>query len=133
MTDGTASPTPPTGSDRPHRVVVVDDHGMFRAGVKAEIGRAVAVVGEAADAPSAVAVVLDTAPDVVLLDVHLPGGGGVEVLRRVHEKNPDLAGSPSGEASTVASPFKKRPSTPSSDCAQLALPSRSSSGMLTCT
>ncbi len=73
----------------PFRVVVVDDHAMFRTGVKAEIGRTVAVVGEAADAERAIAVVLQTRPDVVLLDVHLPGGGGVEVLRRVHERNPE--------------------------------------------
>jgi DNA-binding NarL/FixJ family response regulator len=71
------------------RVVVVDDHAMFRTGVKTEIGEAVQVVGEAADAASAVQVVLDTAPDVVLLDVHLPGGGGVEVIKRVHEQRPD--------------------------------------------
>jgi len=78
-------PPPPTRS----RVVVVDDHAMFRTGVKAEIGPAVDVVGEAADADAAIAAVLQLRPDVVLLDVHLPGGGGVEVLRRVHEKNPD--------------------------------------------
>jgi DNA-binding NarL/FixJ family response regulator len=73
----------------PYKVVVVDDHAMFRTGVKAEIGRAVAVVGEAADAESAIKVILATRPDVVLLDVHLPGGGGVEVLRKVHAQNPD--------------------------------------------
>ena len=71
------------------RVVVVDDHAMFRTGVKAEIGVAVEVVGEAADADTAVKVVLATRPDVVLLDVHLPGGGGVEVLRKVHLKSPE--------------------------------------------
>ena len=73
----------------PLKVVVVDDHAMFRTGVKAEIGRSLRVVGEAADVDSAVAVVLEQAPDVVLLDVHLPGGGGVEVLRRVHERQPE--------------------------------------------
>ncbi len=73
----------------PLRVVVVDDHAMFRTGVKAEIGRSLDVVGEAEDVDSAVRVVLSTHPDVVLLDVHLPGGGGVEVLRRVHEREPD--------------------------------------------
>ena len=73
----------------PYRVVIVDDHAMFRTGVKAEIGRSVAVVGEAADADRAIAVILHTQPDVVLLDVHLPGGGGVEVIRKVHEKNPE--------------------------------------------
>ncbi|HUK61971.1 MAG TPA: response regulator transcription factor [Dongiaceae bacterium] len=64
------------------RVVLVDDHRMFRTGVRAELGDSVDVVGEAADVESAVAVVLATLPDVVLLDVHLPGGNGREVLRR---------------------------------------------------
>ena len=80
---------PPPTPRGPYRVVVVDDHAMVRTGVKAEIGKAVQVVGEAADAGAAVTTVLQTAPDVVLLDVHLPGGGGIEVLRKVHEKNPD--------------------------------------------
>ncbi|GJF29575.1 DNA-binding response regulator [Kitasatospora sp. NE20-6] len=75
-----------TGPERIARVVLVDDHRMFRTGVRAEIGRTEAtgidVVGEADDVESAVQVVAETRPDVVLLDVHLPGGGGVEVLRR---------------------------------------------------
>jgi DNA-binding NarL/FixJ family response regulator len=70
------------------RVVLVDDHGMFRSGVRAELGSHVEIVGEAADVDSAVEVVRRTTPDVVLLDVHLPGGGGVEVLRRVHAQLP---------------------------------------------
>jgi DNA-binding NarL/FixJ family response regulator len=64
------------------RVVLVDDHRLFRAGVRAELGDEVDVVGEAADVDSAVAVVTATRPDVVLLDVHLPGGNGQEVVRR---------------------------------------------------
>ncbi len=71
-------------------VVVVDDHGMFRTGVKAEIGETVDIVGEAADVDEAVKVVLETLPDVVLLDVHLPGGGGSEVVRRVHLRSPEV-------------------------------------------
>jgi len=63
-------------------VVLVDDHRMFRTGVRAELGQAVEVVGEAEDVDSAVAVITATAPDVVLLDVHLPGGNGQEVVRR---------------------------------------------------
>ena len=65
------------------RVVLVDDHQMFRTGVRAELGPQIEVVGEAADVDEAVAVINETRPEVVLLDVHLPGGGGVEVLRRV--------------------------------------------------
>ncbi|RSN48319.1 MULTISPECIES: response regulator [Actinomadura] len=70
------------------RVVLVDDHQMFRTGVKAELGDGVEIVGEAGDVDEAVAVIRDTAPDVVLLDVHLPGGGGIEVLRRLHGRVP---------------------------------------------
>ena len=77
----------PTPADRaPVRVVLVDDHAMFRAGVRAELAASgagvVEVVGEAADADAAVAVIHELQPQVVLLDVHLPGGGGVEVMRR---------------------------------------------------
>ena len=75
----------------PVRVVLVDDHAMFRAGVRAELAAAgagvVEVVGEAADADAAIAVVHELQPQVVLLDVHLPGGGGVEVMRR--QPSPD--------------------------------------------
>ncbi|MFC8721930.1 LuxR C-terminal-related transcriptional regulator [Kitasatospora sp. NPDC057198] len=83
MTDAAAQEAAP---GRRARVVLVDDHRMFRTGVRAEIGRTeetgIDVVGEADDVESAVRVVAETRPDVVLLDVHLPGGGGVEVLRR---------------------------------------------------
>ncbi|MCW2862395.1 MAG: DNA-binding response regulator [Actinoallomurus sp.] len=65
------------------RVVLVDDHQMFRSGVKAELGESVQIVGEAGDVDEAIEVIKRTGPDVVLLDVHLPGGGGVEVLRQV--------------------------------------------------
>jgi DNA-binding NarL/FixJ family response regulator len=64
------------------RVVLVDDHRMFRTGVRAELGDGVNIVGEAEDVDSAVAVIGATKPDVVLLDVHLPGGGGRTVLER---------------------------------------------------
>ena len=69
-----------------HSVVIVDDHAMFRAGVRAELGDAVEVLAEAADVDQAVAAVLAHQPDVVLLDVHLPGGGGADVIRRTHGK-----------------------------------------------
>jgi DNA-binding NarL/FixJ family response regulator len=72
------------------RVVIVDDHRLFRAGVRAELGNGIEVVGEAEDVASAVASIAATATDVVLLDVHLPGGGGVEVLRQVLPALPDV-------------------------------------------
>jgi len=74
----------------PVRVVIVDDHRLFRSGVRAELGDSVEVVGEADDVATAVAVVSRTTPDVVLLDVHLPGGGGVEVLRQLLPALPDV-------------------------------------------
>ena len=70
------------------RVVLVDDHLLVRSGVRAEIGAAVDVVGEAGDVDEAVRVITTTKPDVVLLDVHLPGGGGAEVIRDVHVQLP---------------------------------------------
>jgi DNA-binding NarL/FixJ family response regulator len=70
------------------RVFLVDDHAMVRSGVRAELGGEVEVVGEAADVPSAVAGIRTTTPDVVLLDVHLPGGGGRAVLETLRAELP---------------------------------------------
>jgi DNA-binding NarL/FixJ family response regulator len=72
----------------PPRVVIVDDHRLFRAGVRAELGENVDVVGDAGDVEEAVAVVAREQPDVVLLDVHMPDGGGVEVIRRLTAEHP---------------------------------------------
>ncbi len=73
----------------PIRVVIVDDHSIFRSGLRADLDGALQVVGEAADVASAISVITETAPDVVLLDVHLPGAdgpdatGGESVIRGV--------------------------------------------------
>jgi DNA-binding NarL/FixJ family response regulator len=72
------------------RVFVVDDHAMVRAGVRAELGSDVDFVGEAADVDDAVAGIRETKPDVVLLDVHLPGGGGRAVLEALRAELPSV-------------------------------------------
>ena len=64
-------------------VVLVDDHDLVRAGVRSELGDHVRVVGEAVDVADAVDVIVETQPDVVLLDVHLPSGTGAEVITAV--------------------------------------------------
>ena len=70
------------------RVALVDDHRLFRSGVRAELGDAVEVVGEAGTVADAVALVVRTQPDVVLLDVHMPDGGGRAVLAGVGQQAP---------------------------------------------
>jgi len=72
------------------RVVLVDDHGMFRAGVRAELGGRVEVVGEASTVPQAVSVITTLTPDVVLLDVHMPDGGGRAVLEAIRPTLPQV-------------------------------------------
>jgi DNA-binding NarL/FixJ family response regulator len=74
-------------SDRP-RVVIVDDHHLFRAGVRAELSGQVDVLGDAGTVADAVTLIRSSEPDVVLLDVHMPGGGGVEVIAGVAEEQP---------------------------------------------
>jgi DNA-binding NarL/FixJ family response regulator len=72
------------------RIVIVDDHHLFRAGVRAELEDRVTIAGDAATVEEAVATILETNPDVVLLDVHMPDGGGVEVIRRVAPRLGDV-------------------------------------------
>jgi len=70
------------------RVLIVDDHELFRAGVRAQLEPAMDVVGEAAGVEDAVRLIGEASPEVVLLDVHMPDGGGVEVLHRAAEIEP---------------------------------------------
>jgi DNA-binding NarL/FixJ family response regulator len=69
-------------------VVIVDDHSLFRAGVRHELDGLVDVLGDAASVEDAIPLIVDAEPDVVLLDVHMPGGGGLEVIRQVGERRP---------------------------------------------
>jgi DNA-binding NarL/FixJ family response regulator len=80
---------PDPGGGRP-RVFIVDDHGLFRAGVRAELGDQVEVVGEADDVEPAIALIPRYLPDVVLLDVHLPGGGGQLVVTAIKAAHPQV-------------------------------------------
>jgi DNA-binding NarL/FixJ family response regulator len=70
-------------------VVIVDDHGLFRSGVRSELGDQVEVVGEAEDVQPAIETIGELLPDVVLLDVHLPGGGGQDVVTAVKGGHPE--------------------------------------------
>jgi DNA-binding NarL/FixJ family response regulator len=76
-------------ADRP-RVVIVDDHALFREGVRSRIGDDVEIAGEAGTVDEAVAVIRAERPDVVLLDVHMPDGGGLAVLAGVAPELPDV-------------------------------------------
>jgi DNA-binding NarL/FixJ family response regulator len=72
------------------RVFIVDDHDMFRSGVRSELPDFVEVIGDASEVEPAIEMILDRTPDVVLLDVHMPDGGGKRVLEEVHAKNEDI-------------------------------------------
>jgi DNA-binding NarL/FixJ family response regulator len=74
----------------PIRVFIVDDHELFRAGVKTEIGDAVDVVGAADEVDAAIELIRERRPDVVLLDVHMPAGGGAAVLAGVRKTHPEI-------------------------------------------
>ena len=69
------------------RVLIVDDHQLFRAGVRAELEPLLEIAGEASGVEEAVTAIGQHAPDVVLLDVHMPNGGGIEVIRRTAAGN----------------------------------------------
>ncbi|MGH8996712.1 MAG: response regulator [Acidimicrobiales bacterium] len=77
------------GDGRP-RVFLVDDHRLFRAGVRAELGETVRVIGEADEVAAAIELIGERRPDVVLLDVHMPGGGGQAVIEAVKAVDPDV-------------------------------------------
>jgi DNA-binding NarL/FixJ family response regulator len=72
------------------RVVLVDDHELFRAGVRGQLGDSVEIVGEAGSVAEAVPMIRELDPDVVLLDVHLPDGGGEAVIAGVSQERPGV-------------------------------------------
>ena len=89
---------------RVSRVFLVDDHAVFRSGVRAELGGqpSIEVAGEAGSVAEAVAGIARVQPDVVLLDVHMPDGGGVAVLRSVLESAGAGAGDSGGSAGSIS-------------------------------
>jgi RNA polymerase sigma factor (sigma-70 family) len=74
----------------PVRVFLVDDHQLFLAGVRSELGAVVDVVGAASDVDTAIEMIRERVPDVVLVDVHMPAGGGARVITEVGKTHPDV-------------------------------------------
>ena len=74
----------------PPRVFLVDDHELFLSGVRAELGASVEIAGSASDVDAAVELIRERVPDVVLVDVHMPGGGGARVIRDVLATHPQV-------------------------------------------
>lgn len=75
----------------PIRVFIVDDHDLFRSGVRNELGEGIDVIGEASEVEAAIELIGERQPDVVLLDVHMPGGGGKAVLEGIKDDHPTVA------------------------------------------
>jgi DNA-binding NarL/FixJ family response regulator len=71
-------------------VFIVDDHHLFRAGVRSELEGLVDIIGDASEVDAAIEMIREREPDVVLLDVHMPGGGGRTVLEAVTHTHPDV-------------------------------------------
>ena len=88
----------------PPRVFVVDDHQLFRAGVRAEIGDSFELVGDASEVDAAVELIGERGPDVVLVDVHMPDGGGAAVIRRVTRSWPSRSPTTPATSSTRSGP-----------------------------
>jgi DNA-binding NarL/FixJ family response regulator len=86
----TESATAPAEQTRRMRVFLVDDHHMFRAGVKAELLPFVDIIGDASEVEPAIEMIGERMPDVVLVDVHMPGGGGEAVIRAVLAEHPEV-------------------------------------------
>ena len=72
------------------RVFVVDDHDIFRAGIRSELPDVIDVIGDASEVAAAIEMILERSPDLVLVDVHMPGGGGRAVIEGVHEVDPEM-------------------------------------------
>ena len=72
------------------KLYLVDDHELFLAGVRSELGEHFEIVGSSGDVDEAVNAIRSSTPDVVLIDVHMPGGGGIAVVRSLAETHPEV-------------------------------------------
>lgn len=72
------------------KVFVVDDHAIFLSGLRSELGRAFEIVGEATDVDEAIEAIRKAKPDVVLVDVHMPGGGGAAIVSAIAKDRPEV-------------------------------------------
>lgn len=72
------------------KVFVVDDHAIFLSGLRSELGRAFEIVGEATDVDEAIEAIREAKPDVVLVDVHMPGGGGAAIVSAIAKDRPEV-------------------------------------------
>jgi DNA-binding NarL/FixJ family response regulator len=79
-----------TDDQAPLHIFIVDDHDLFRAGVRGSLPDDIVVVGDASEVEAAVELILERRPDLVLLDVHLPAGGGRAVIEAVHQVDPAM-------------------------------------------
>jgi len=73
------------------RVLIVDDHDLFRSGVRAELAEDIDIIGEASEVAAAIELINERQPDVVLLDVHMPDGGGRAVIESIAPNHPEVA------------------------------------------
>ncbi|MBT8207474.1 MAG: response regulator transcription factor [Acidimicrobiia bacterium] len=74
----------------PTTVFIVDDHDLFRAGVRSELADRVTIVGDASEVDAAIELIRERKPDVVLVDVHMPGGGGKAIISAVRQSDPTI-------------------------------------------
>ncbi len=79
-----------TDTDDTIEIFIVDDHDLFRAGVRSQLPDDISVVGDASEVEPAIEMILERTPQLVLVDVHMPAGGGRAVITGVHESNPDI-------------------------------------------
>lgn len=97
------------GSMQAVRVVVADDHPIWRSGLRADLGENFHVIGEAGDADEAIEVIRRTRPDLVVCDLHMPNGGGIKVARTCGGDVPIVMLTVSEAGATSSTPWPRAP------------------------